>query len=145
MTIAAVRWMKTQRWRERFPPIEGILRVWRNFDFVFYKLRNSFLLIREPQRAYQQNLKSKFVINVLTESGIQKISINIDLVPKLRNRTLVWKKGLKAVYFLCRNPGLIPRTHSGRGCSSERRKSEETRRRHHFLPNQFLILILFVL
>ena len=57
---------------EIFPPSEGILTVWRNFDFIFYKLRNSFLLAREPQRARQQNLKLKFVINILTESGIQK-------------------------------------------------------------------------
>ena len=66
----------------------------RNFDFIFWKLRNSFLLAQGPCRPCQQNFDLKFDFNVSTESGIlqfQKRWIwwrNLDFVRKF---ALVWK------------------------------------------------------
>ena len=62
----------------------GIFCDLRNFDFVFWKLRNSFLLARGPCRPCQQNFDLKFDFDVSTESGILQIQKKVDLVEKLR-------------------------------------------------------------
>ena len=72
----------------------GIFCDLRNFDFVFWKLRNPFLLARGPCQVCQQNFDLKFDFDVSTESGILQIQKrwiwwrNLDFVQKL---ALVWK------------------------------------------------------
>ena len=62
----------------------GIFGHLRNFDFVFFKLQNSFLLARGPCRQCQQNFDLKFDLDALTESGISRFQKKLDLVHKLR-------------------------------------------------------------
>ena len=62
----------------------GIFCDLRNFDFVFWKLRNSFLLARGPCRPCQQNFDLKFDFDVSTESGILQIQKKVDLGEKFR-------------------------------------------------------------
>ena len=76
----------------------GIFAHLRNFDLVFLKLRNSFLLAWGPCGQCQQNFDSKFGLDVLTEYGILQFQkswiwcINLDFVLKF---ALIWK-GSKA-------------------------------------------------
>ena len=62
----------------------GIFCDLRNFDFVFWKLRNSFLLAWGPCRPCQQNFDLKFDFDVSTESGILQIQKKVDLGEKFR-------------------------------------------------------------
>ena len=62
----------------------GIFGDLRNFYFVFFKPRNSFLLAWGPCGQCQQNFDLKFDLDVSTASGISQFQKKLDLVQKLR-------------------------------------------------------------